>query len=123
MVEYIAAFEEGKTQFRKEDEKQETIIDYSQAIADYSKIVALDNEFVYAYYNRANVYAKSKQIDKALADYDTVIQQDPYFAEAYYNRGIVKIYQGDMKAAAVDLSKAGELGLKSAYNIIKRYCN
>jgi hypothetical protein len=45
------------------------------------------------------------------------------FAEAYYNRGLTKIYLNDTQGGALDLSKAGELGLAEAYSIIKRYCN
>ena len=45
------------------------------------------------------------------------------FAEAYFNRGLTKIYLDDIDGGAMDLSKAGELGIQDAYNIIKRYCN
>jgi hypothetical protein len=29
----------------------------------------------------------------------------------------------DLEGGALDLSRAGELGLTEAYNVIKRYCN
>jgi hypothetical protein len=58
-----------------------------------------------------------------MADLNKAIEIEPEFAEAYYNRGLTKIYLDDLDGAAVDLSRAGELGLTSAYNVIKRYCN
>ena len=103
--------------------KNETIVDYSSAIADYSKAIQLDPSFLFSIYNRGNAYAKSKQFKKAIADYDWVIQLDQNFAEAYYNRGLVYLFLDQKDLAYEDLSKAGELGLINAYNVIKRYCN
>lgn len=40
--------------------------------------------------------------------------------EAYYNRGYIYLKLGNQKAGIDDLSKAGELGIVSAYNLIKR---
>ena len=56
----------------------------------------------------------------AVADYTAAIERDPDFAEAYYNRGLVYIYLGRNDAGIADLSKAGELGIVSAYNVLKR---
>ena len=78
---------------------------------------------IFAYFNRGNTYAKSKQLDKAIADYNKAIELDSRFKEAYYNRGLVYLYNNDKTSAYGDLSKAGELGLLDAYNVIKRYCN
>ena len=41
------------------------------------------------------------------------------FAEAYFNRAIVYTYMTQNQKAIVDLSKAGELGMVSAYKVIK----
>jgi hypothetical protein len=43
-------------------------------------------------------------------------------AEAYYNRGLILIFTKRTQEACPDLSKAGELGISTAYNVIKRYC-
>jgi len=101
----------------------EIIVDYSSAIADYNKAIKLDSDLIFAYFNRGNTYAKSKQLDKAIADYNKAIELDSRFKEAYYNRGLVYLYNNDKTSAYGDLSKAGELGLLDAYNVIKRYCN
>jgi hypothetical protein len=42
-------------------------------------------------------------------------------AEAYYNRGLCHIFAGEKEKGIRDLSKAGEMGLYTAYSIIKRY--
>ena len=59
----------------------------------------------------------------AIEDLNRAIELEPEFAEAYFNRGLTKIFLDDVEGGAMDLSKAGELGILGAYNIIKRYCN
>jgi tetratricopeptide (TPR) repeat protein len=103
--------------------KNEVIVDYSSAIKDYTKVIQLDPSFSFAIFNRANAYAKSKQFKRAIADYDWALQLDSNFKEAYYNRGLIYLFLDDKALAYEDLSKAGELGLIDAYNVIKRYCN
>ena len=65
--------------------------------------------------------ASLKDYRGALADYDKAIELSPAFAEAYYNRGLTHIYLGNNKQGIKDLSKAGELGIVAAYNVIKRF--
>lgn len=43
--------------------------------------------------------------------------------EAYFNRGYVHLKLGNKRAGIEDLSKAGELGIVGAYNLIKRISN
>ena len=49
------------------------------------------------------------------------IDQNPNFAEAYYNRGIIQIFMKDTRKGCLDISKAGELGIVEAYEVLKRY--
>ena len=88
----------------------------------YRKCLEIDPDFVFALFNTGNVYAKNGEIEKAIAAYTQVIRKDKDIAEAYFNRGLLYIYTGQKALANADLSKAGELGVISAYNIIKRYC-
>ena len=53
--------------------------------------------------------------------YSVIIELNPNFAEAYFNRGLTRIFLGNNKQGIADLSKAGELGIVSAYNVIKRF--
>ena len=39
----------------------------------------------------------------------------------YYNRGLARLFLGQNEQGTRDLSKAGELGLYGAYNLIKRF--
>jgi len=96
-------------------------IDYEIVRKDLDKVIELAPDFPYAYYNRANVLSLLKDYHAAIADYTKAIELDPTLAEAYYNRGLTYIYTGKVKEGISDLSKAGEEGIFSAYNIIKRY--
>ncbi|MCL3780830.1 tetratricopeptide repeat protein [Prolixibacteraceae bacterium JC049] len=98
------------------------VTDYDQALADYEKVLYMNPEFYFARFNQANIYCKTGQYEKALQEYNKVLEQESDFAEAYYNRGLVKVYLNDINGGAIDLSKAGELGIESAYSVIKRYC-
>ena len=62
-------------------------------------------------------------LTSALEDFNAACDLRENFAEAYYNKGIIKIQQGYTKEGINDLSKAGELGLYSAYSLIKKYQN
>ncbi|WP_455963914.1 tetratricopeptide repeat protein, partial [Bacteroides bouchesdurhonensis] len=96
-------------------------VDYEIVRKDLDKVISLAPDFVYAYYNRANISAMLKDYRAAMADYDKAIELDPDFADAYFNRGLTHIFLGNNKLGISDLSKAGELGIVSAYNVIKRF--
>ena len=96
-------------------------LDYDIVKSDLDHVITLAPDFVYAYYNRANVLAMLKDYRAAIADYDKAIELNKEFAEAYFNRGLTHIFLGNNKNGIADLSKAGELGIVSAYNILKRF--
>jgi len=96
---------------------------YQAALADLNKTIELEPEFTLAYYNRAFIKYKLKDLNGAIEDYTTAIKLDPTFADAYYNRGLLLFVQNDKLSACQDYSKAGELGLTKAYEIIKLYCS
>jgi tetratricopeptide (TPR) repeat protein len=75
------------------------------------------------YYNRGLSKANLLDYRGAIADYTLAIKLNPKLTEAYLNRGIVKNILKDKNGACLDWSKAGELGYKEAYEIIKKYCN
>jgi len=95
--------------------------DHELVKRDLDKVIELAPDFVFAYYNRGNILAALKDYRAALVDYDRALELDPDLAEAYYNRGLTHIFLGNNRQGVEDLSKAGELGLYSAYNIIKRF--
>ncbi len=94
--------------------------DYELIMRDYDSVLKLNPDFVFAYFNRGNLRCMQKDFRAAILDYNEAIRRDADFAEAYYNRGLTRLYLGDTPAGIADLSKAGELGIVSAYSIIKR---
>ena len=56
-------------------------------------------------------------------DYNRAININPEYAPSYFNRGVAKLLLYDDNGACVDLSKAGEMGMYKAYELIREYCN
>lgn len=118
---YDRSQEEGVPSELKE--KGESKFGYDVILNDLNQVIKLAPDFAYSYYNRGNIYTELKDFRAAIQNYDKCIEIDPAFAEAYYNRGLNKIYLGNTQAGIADLSKAGELGVVAAYNVIKRFGN
>ena len=71
-------------------------------------------------FDKAYADAKQGNINEAIQGFSSVIESNPNMAEAYYNRGLLRLLLDDSIGAIPDLSKAGELGVYQAYNIIKK---
>ena len=56
-----------------------------------------------------------------MATHSAAWELNPQFGEAYFNRGLVQIYMKDTRKGYLDLSKAGELGIMSAYEALRNY--
>ncbi len=95
-------------------------IDYEEILREYEAIIRLNPDFIYAWYNRAEIFTLEKDYRAAIADYTKAIELEPQFAEAYFNRGISRLSIGETSAGLDDLRKAGELGIIQSYSIIKR---
>lgn len=142
MVEEIKALEEEKSQFNQlkfqgkltqkgkhssnsdlspKDKEIEYVVDYDLIMSDLDRIIELDPDFEFAYFNRAIVYCIKRNFEQGVADFTKAIELNPEFAEAYFNRGLTLIYLEQEARGTSDLSKAGELGMYKAYNVIKRY--
>lgn len=122
MYDYIESVDDKTPKVVGEQRDETRKVDYSLVLEGYHQCLAIDPDFVFALYNIGNVYAKNGEIDRAIEAYTQAIRKDRELAEAYFNRGLLYIYTGQKAQANADLSKAGELGITSAYNIIKRYC-
>lgn len=105
------------------DKQQIDPPDHVETLADYNKVIQMNPGLPFVYYNRANVKLRLKEFHRAIDDYSMAIKLEPEMAEAYYNRALTLLYLKENKLACKDLSKAGELGIKESYNVIKRYCN
>lgn len=95
-------------------------VEYEEILREYEKIIHLDPDFIYAYFNRAEIFTHEKDYRAAIADYTRAIEIEPQFAEAYFNRGLAYLSIGQTAEGLDDLRKAGELGIVQSYSIIKR---
>jgi tetratricopeptide (TPR) repeat protein len=128
MIDFIASIENAYQRISIESDPAQQLhnrvvrkYSYDEAIADLTKAITLYSGFAYAYYNRANLLAMSGQLPEAFDDYSKAIELNPNFAEAYYNRGLIQIYMKDTRKGCLDISKAGELGVDEAYEVLKMY--
>ena len=76
-----------------------------------------------AWFNKGNILFEMGDLTSALAAYTRAIELQPDMGEAFYNRGYIYLRLGNRAAGIADLSKSGELGIVSAYNLIKRMTN
>jgi tetratricopeptide (TPR) repeat protein len=97
------------------------LYNYDEAIEDINKAIKLYPTFGEAYFNRANLMAISGKFPEAYDDYTKAIELEPNLGEAYYNRGLVQIFMKDTRKGCMDLSKAGELGILGAYDVLKEF--
>ncbi|MDD4777338.1 MAG: hypothetical protein PHV53_03510 [Fermentimonas sp.] len=95
-------------------------VKYDEILREYEEIIRIDPNFIYAYYNRAEIFTIEKDFRAAIADYTKAIEIEPQFAEAFFNRGISRLAIGETTEGLDDLRKAGELGIVQSYSIIKR---
>ena len=96
------------------------IYEYELILHDYDIVIQQNPDFVFSYFNRANIRCIQRDYRAAIEDYNETIIRNPDFAEAYFNRGLSYLSLGNTDRGIADLSKAGELGIMNAYNIIKR---
>lgn len=101
--------------------RRHAAMDYELVVKDLNEVISITPDFAYAYYNRAYIYSLLRNYKAAVNDYNQALKLEKNMASAYYNRGITELFLGDDEPGIQDLSRAGELGIVSAYNIIKRY--
>lgn len=50
---------------------------YQEALDDYSEVVRIDSNYIYAYYNRAMLRGEVGDYNNAIADLDKVVEMNP----------------------------------------------
>lgn len=113
---YLLGYEQGDGAARQALLRK----DLDDIAADYRKVLELSPRTPVAYFNLGNIYFEMEDYDLATEAYNKAIELKPDFGEAYYNRGYISLRNGHRGAGIADLSKAGELGIVPAYNLIKR---
>jgi len=116
----VSLNESGKPSVKRQ--QNIVVYNYKEAIEDLNEAARLLPDFPYIYYNRGNLNCLSGEFANSIADYTKAIELYPNLGEAYYNRGLVQLYLQETEKGCLDISKSGELGVKDAYNVIKRYC-
>ncbi|MCC8115232.1 MAG: tetratricopeptide repeat protein [Bacteroidales bacterium] len=89
-------------------------------LRDLDKALELSPRSAVAWFDKGNILFELGDFTSAIAAYNQAIALEPEMGEAFYNRGYVHLKLGNQRAGIADLSKAGELGIVSAYNLIKR---
>ncbi|ASB47743.1 tetratricopeptide repeat protein [Alkalitalea saponilacus] len=102
-------------------ERERRILDYDLIISDLQKIKTINPDFAFAHFNIGMIYATQRNFEEALLYFSQAIELSPDFGEAWFNRGLIRIFMEQEIEGTLDLSKAGELGIFEAYNVIKRY--
>lgn len=131
MIDFIASLEgnvqtlsmdtDGAARARVSDKVARTY-DYSDATADLEEAIRILPDIPQFYYDLGNLLCLSEQPVGAMENYDMAIKLYPSMGDAYLNRGLVLIYLKDKEKGCIDLSRAGELGVREAYSIINKYC-
>ncbi|WP_457636987.1 tetratricopeptide repeat protein [Oceanithermus sp.] len=117
----------GRTQLR--------MLQFSAAIENLKKAIALDSNFAPAYvalaeaYTDRYTYAEDKKsaaafLDQALLILDDALRIDPNYYPIYNQRGLIYQYKGDLKKAEEAYKKALELEPKDPivhYNLAQVY--
>ena len=88
--------------------------DFGPAVADLSKAIELSPNDPEFYYQRAETYSASGQMDRALTDYNRVLTLKRDFLPAYIPRAEIELAKGDMHSAIADLEAVDRLAPKQA---------
>jgi len=91
------------------------------AAQDYDKASILMPDAPFLHYNIGCVQVQLADYAAAQKSFSRALELDPNFPSAYYGRGVAYILGGQTEQGLSDLSQAGEYGLYSAYNLIKKY--
>jgi tetratricopeptide (TPR) repeat protein len=92
-----------------------------QAIADFSQVIKLAPDHLYAYHWRAYIHLKQKNYQEAIADYSTIIERlDPTYFDAYHGRGNAYYAQEEYALAVEDYSHMIQLQPDNALGYYSR---
>lgn len=79
---------------------------YSAALGEYKKALAIAPDLIGIYLNRARTYERLGRLRDAAADYATVLARDPRAADAHLGRGAMLLANGDPGRSLDDFAAA-----------------
>lgn len=91
-----------------------------EALTLLRELVKSPQKTAMLHYNMGCVLAAMGRLADAEQEFSQAIAIDDRMPEAYYNRAVAALLQNNNIKAIADLSRAGELGLYRAYNLIKQ---
>jgi len=90
---------------------------YDLAIANYTKAIVLDPQYIKAYYFRGLIYNEISTYDLAIADYTKLVELKPNGAEYYLTRAYMYKSIGENALASADENSALELQPQLKFNL------
>ena len=93
------------------------------ALADFSKAIRLEPDFYFALYNRAYVKCLLNDFSALTSIMNRPLSKIPNLPTHILTTNFLLYYLNLKQAACENFSKAGELGIKDAFSIIKKNCN
>ncbi len=92
-------------------------------LQDYVRASEIQPDMPFLYYNQGFMHVQLGDYNSAIEAFTHALQEDQHFPEAYFSRGVVYLLTGKKEEGLSDLSQAGEYGIYSAYNLIKKHSN
>ncbi|MDR2638527.1 MAG: tetratricopeptide repeat protein [Helicobacteraceae bacterium] len=110
-IEAIEHFNNASKCFLKKDDcdYKNYTENYTAAVEEFTKAVALNPDLKEAYRLRGDIYADLGAYKKAIADYDQALKLDGGYIIAYIKRGDAYYYISEYKKAIADYDRAIEL--------------
>lgn len=89
-------------------------------LADLERVIELSPSNAFVWYNKGCILLERGEQEAAREAFSRALEIKPDFGEAYFNRGYVNLASGNRRQGISDLSRAGEMGIVGAYNLMKR---
>ncbi|OPH10107.1 tetratricopeptide repeat protein [Cylindrospermopsis raciborskii] len=83
--------------------------EYEEAVENYNQAIALNINYVDAYYQRGKIYFNRGIYEAAVDDFSMVIKTQPNYGDAYYYRGNCWLIMGNKQTASGDFKKAADI--------------
>jgi len=89
------------------------LLNFEQAIADYSSFLGIYPEDAGALHSRGVAYEQLGQLERALADYQQAIGIDPQLSDVYIHRGVIFGQMGNLRQSILSLTEGIRLAPKN----------
>ncbi len=107
-------------EYEKGLSKEEAALRKAGVTGDFDRLVSMDKTNAYVLYCYGTFCARMEDYDRAVELLTRAVGVDAHLPYAYYNRGLASLHSDNVQQARQDFSKAGELGLYSAYSLMRK---